>query len=995
MKTLLTISLFLVSLTVLCQDISNLTYHQIDSVLMVEFGQKRDLRSTYAYAKAALERATKELGEKDTTTVDYLGWMGYLSNNLGHLYEALEYDKKLVAVALEIKGEESLLYTRSISNLALTYKALGMYENAEQYLLKNIEIEEKVLGADHPSYAISLNNLGGLYADLQQYEKSVAVYLEAKEIFAKTVGKNHHHYTGTLANLAGSYGSMGQKKKSIMMLSQIISILEAQANPDYSSIALYSANLAKRTHHFNQFEKAEKLYKKAIRLWTKTIGYNHPKTATAINNLGVLYSKMERYEEAVEHHFKSLKIKEKLLDKNHLNIAVSYISLAATYRSWGKLDKALYYALLSIDVISHDLDSTFLQALEEGMDPSGSYGYPYTSTAVEQWSKLDKISYQASFEARKAHDVFINILQDKYLETGDKQQAELHLKVIESSLRWNNKVKNHFTREEEKLRILENSSDIVIKGIETSYFLQKKGFEKGIFKLSEQNKGVLLANAAQTERAYNFGDLPDSLVQKEKKLQKKLANLDVQIGQTIDKQAKEELVIKLNRLNRNIDIFSKYISEHYPKYATIKYKNNQLTVEEIQDLLPLNSALIEYTVGYEELYIIYIDKKQIKVHQLGLKDQNLDARIKDLHKTLSDYKLVTSKSSEAYNMYTRNAFWFYNNLLRPVIENVTDIKELIIIPDKELGYLPFEAFLMEEPPQSVTPYQSLHYLVNDYNISYNYSANLWKQNSIHQQKKDNPKSEQIIAMVSDYEVLVDSTSLDLRLPVHKRLRSQLKPLPAARKEVDELAKHFEGTFYFGRSASESIFKNEASHYGIIHLAMHGILDSKAPIMSSLAFTEDSDSLEDNFLHAYEISKMNLNTDLVILSACETGYGKFEKGNGIASLARAFMYAGAPSLIVSLWQVNDYATSEIMKNTYHNLAEGKKIDEALRYAKLKYIKSAKGIFAHPAFWSPFIQIGNTKPVHISRKGDSKFWWIGGLTILILLGGFILKRRQKTA
>ncbi len=150
--------------------------------------------------------------------------------------------------------------------------------------------------------------------------------------------------------------------------------------------------------------------------------------------------------------------------------------------------------------------------------------------------------------------------------------------------------------------------------------------------------------------------------------------------------------------------------------------------------------------------------------------------------------------------------------------------------------------------------------------------------------------------------------------------------------------------------------------------MHGLLNENRPMLSSLAFTEDGDSLNDNFLQAHEISKMELNADLVVLSACETGYGRFETGNGIASLARAFMYAGVPSLVVSLWQVNDASTAIIMQNFYKHLASGMTKSAALRQAKLDYIEMVDNpIAAHSAFWSPFILIGDEAPVELQSKG----------------------------
>jgi len=164
--------------------------------------------------------------------------------------------------------------------------------------------------------------------------------------------------------------------------------------------------------------------------------------------------------------------------------------------------------------------------------------------------------------------------------------------------------------------------------------------------------------------------------------------------------------------------------------------------------------------------------------------------------------------------------------------------------------------------------------------------------------------------------------------------------------------------------------------------MHGILNTATPLLSSLAFTENGDSLQDNFLEAHEISSMQLQSDLVVLSACETGYGKFEQGEGVMSLARSFMYAGVPSLLVSLWQVNDGSTAIIMKSFYKNLEVGQSKDLALTNAKLNYINHAKGITAHPAFWSPFIQIGNSNPIALKKGINWVFWGLGGILIIII-------------
>ena len=165
------------------------------------------------------------------------------------------------------------------------------------------------------------------------------------------------------------------------------------------------------------------------------------------------------------------------------------------------------------------------------------------------------------------------------------------------------------------------------------------------------------------------------------------------------------------------------------------------------------------------------------------------------------------------------------------------------------------------------------------------------------------------------------------------MRSQLAPLPAATAEVKSIQDKLPGLYLFESNASEATFKSSAQKYGMIHLAMHGILNEKEKALSALVFNETTDTTENNFLYAYEIAKMNLNAELVVLSACQTGLGKFEKGNGLASIARAFMYANIPSLIVSLWQVNDFSTAILMQNIYANLAKEMPKNKAIRQAKL--------------------------------------------------------------
>jgi CHAT domain-containing protein len=146
-------------------------------------------------------------------------------------------------------------------------------------------------------------------------------------------------------------------------------------------------------------------------------------------------------------------------------------------------------------------------------------------------------------------------------------------------------------------------------------------------------------------------------------------------------------------------------------------------------------------------------------------------------------------------------------------------------------------------------------------------------------------------------------------------------------------------------------------YKVLHFATHGFVNSERPELSGLVLAQDTTGGEDGVLYSGEIYNLKLNADLVVLSACETGLGKIQKGEGIIGLTRALLYAGAKNMIVSLWQVADESTSDLMVDFYKNSLENKgqiAYSEALRNAKLKMI--SEGRYAHPLYWSPFILIG---------------------------------------
>jgi CHAT domain-containing protein len=206
------------------------------------------------------------------------------------------------------------------------------------------------------------------------------------------------------------------------------------------------------------------------------------------------------------------------------------------------------------------------------------------------------------------------------------------------------------------------------------------------------------------------------------------------------------------------------------------------------------------------------------------------------------------------------------------------------------------------------------------------------------------------------------------------------PLPGAEDEVKYIAKLVPTKLFLEYEASERNFKETASDYSVLHLAMHTIMNDENPMYSKLAFARNfSDTTEDHDLFTYEIYNMKLNAEMVVLSSCSSGYGRMQKGEGMMSMARGFIYAGCPSIVMTLWQVSDQSSSELMGSFYKYLKKGKNKKSALRQAKMDYIQSADKLKSNPYFWSAFMMVGDNSPLYKSSP-------IVYLSIIIL--GFIL-------
>jgi CHAT domain-containing protein len=220
----------------------------------------------------------------------------------------------------------------------------------------------------------------------------------------------------------------------------------------------------------------------------------------------------------------------------------------------------------------------------------------------------------------------------------------------------------------------------------------------------------------------------------------------------------------------------------------------------------------------------------------------------------------------------------------------------------------------------------------------------------------------------------------------------LLPIPGAKAEVGKISTIYKGTVFEGAAASEKIFKTEASKYNILHLSAHTIIDNDNPMYSKLVFSPVSGSKDDGLLNTYELFNMKLGAELAVLSACNTGNGRLQQGEGIISIARGFFYAGVPSVVMTLWSVEDASSAKLMELFYKYLHKGLPKDEALRQAKLEFLNHCDQLETYPYFWAGYVNIGDNLPLENKYRKFYNYLLICA-TLLIVSGLLLFYFKRK--
>ncbi len=787
----------------------------------------------------------------------------------------------------------------------------GDFDKAISFYSQEMEVWKSLYPTTHFNVSITHYNIGNVYYEKLEYQKALDHYLQVHPVW-KDVFKPESHRMRSLNEAIGDmYWELDNHQKALEYFNYAV-VYEEKVNNDTSEITVTVAD--------SLLEKGN--------------------YASAINY----------YEEAV-------KWRQKTYGENHMLTGACKNFVARALQSAGDKEASLDAYQEAIIILVKDFED------------ASWYANPTAAMDIQ--------SYQYLLEALVAKG---DLLKDLFTETSNLKDLVTAWETQELAIQLLEKIKNNQMTEASKVFWTSKTSTLMESALGTAVQLyaetsDSKYIEKA-FKVSERSKALLLLASLYDQEITAFANIPKEIIEKEQDIK---AEINEYVGR-IESEEKRCAAVrqkmlklynnKLNTLQNEYDVLINTISQKYPDYYQLKYDVEIPSVETIQErLLTADRALMSYFLGKTHTYVFYMTSEKLSVRVL----ENTEAfhqQIQTLFKLLSSP--TENNTSKAFKTYTQTAFQVYQKLLQPELSTFTP-NQLMIIPDGNLAYIPFEALLTESTTE--TNYGKLPYVLTKTAISYAPSASV----AMHFYA-ENGKAINYYGFAPDYSQETES-----------EFRKKQANLQFTKPEVEFAADLFKGQHWTGSQVTEELLKQHSKNAGILHLAMHGEVEDEHPLLSKLYF--NTSEKEDGLLNMYEVYNLSIPAQLVILSACHTASGKLQTGEGILSLERAFQYAGSKSLVATLWSVDDAASSKITQDFLKNIKEGQSKDVALQQAKITFLATANPERLHPFYWSSFKLTGNTNPLQKDRT--LYYVVIGGLLLLLGSVWFFRSTKRKKA
>ncbi|MBU0487844.1 MAG: CHAT domain-containing protein [Bacteroidetes bacterium] len=966
------------------------SWKQYDSLRLV-FTEKQSFDTALVYARKALEASLIESGVPDTNCLKLAISLGETYYYNGDYLKSATTFEQYIPVAQKIKNAEpfsSVLY----NNAGLLFDGLGNFPKAEKYYMQGLSIDRVLYGEHTPGYAISLNNLGILYANMGRFDKAIENFSVSQKIYEETRGMENQEYIVSLNCMALACRSTGDYTRSEIIFLKADSLTHKIAGEKTTNYAALIDNTAGLYEEMGNFQKADSLYHKSLELWKEIRGDDHPDYAAALNNLGGMYESCGNLHDAEKYYLMALQIWKKKTGERHLNYASTLSNIAVLHYRQMKFDTAL---------------TEFSKVLEIRKELLGEQHPAYCLAqnnlanvflATGDYDKAEPLLKSAyenmSTGRRQEHIDFAFVRQNLarlYHATDNDSLAEMEVLKNDNMLMQMISRNFDYLSEAEKEKYLATIRSYL--DFFFAFALERlkvnPALSTEIYSVWTSTRGILLSNTQNIRNALlNSSD--SSIVKRTTewlslkewicKLQAMSAGRLKEMGINLDSLQSEALVIE-KELSLNSSRFTDEVKKK-TDWEEIRnvLSDNEVAVE-ILEVYPFN-AFNNFSSGDPEYYALVFNKTSDfpQVVRLCSKQDVLPLLAANENSTIPEYISEKGKSNELWEMV-----W------KPLTSYIGENATVFLSPAGVLHRVSFVT-LFDNNNIPIIQTCHIHYLSN--------TVQIVSEKNNRAGEKQNPESGIAVlfggvAYNMTSEELIKSSCIARNDTLFQQFRSEESSildgnntwafLEGTQKEVTEISHQFEKMnwqplVFSGQMANETTFKSLLGKNSprILHIATHGFFcpepDSAVWASSPNRFTGSRNPLmrsglvlaggnrawsgmpplpgtDDGILTAEEISNTFLgNTDLVVLSACETGLGDIRRGEGVYGLQRAFLVAGAKSVIMSLWQVPDSETTELMELFYENWLSGKTKYDAFHDAQSELSKKYD-----PFFWAAFVLV----------------------------------------
>lgn len=761
-----------------------------------------------------------------------------------------------------------------------------------------------------------------LYNTMGVLDYETANYSQSKNYFSKAIAlaeSSKPLNIGLLVNYKNNLASVLRKQNA-----------NAEAIALYQSLLKYQSNTSELLHNIGSAYLSQGDYEKAI-YYLKSVRYNDQ---NKFNDLGLAYLQLKKTDSAKYFLGQAASLNQRSnAGRKNTQAGLTHKYTGDYYLAIGKYNEALteYHAAINQLVFTYN-DNDVRHNPEKF---EGTYSV---------MSLLESL-------LAKAKTFYLN-----YNRTHDLNDLEASVNTYKSIFKLTDYVERTYETDEARLVLNNikysfhrNAIDAALKLYSAS---GKKSYLEDAYEFDEKNKASTLLTNVQESNMKLSGSIPAKLLSDETNIKQNISRLTLRAANESD-SAKlgtiEKQLIDLNlQLTHLQDEFEKF-----PDYKKTKFSTNTTSVKTLQQQLPVKTAILSYHIGDSSLVCFLISASELDAFETPINS--------DFFKLVTQVNRDLKSPEESNQQQIKNiSKQLYSKLIKPAESQLPSFTQLIIIPDDELAFLPFEILVDS----------SGEYLLKKYSINYNYSCSLLAA----ERKNDKDKTDALaFAPFSD---------------AANTVRAGLSALPGTMHEVSKM----KGAIYIGDKATKDNFLRTASSHGVIHLATHALADDENPIKSYIAFYPTDTNNETSYkLFLPEIYNLRLDsTNLVILTACETGSGQLIKGEGIMSLSRAFTYAGCSNIITSLWKADDDITATIAISLHNYLKKGKSPAEAMRLAKLDFLKSDQfdARQKSPGNWATLRVIGT---IAESKKRSSVLSWM--IPVLIATTVVVIKFRSR--